>query len=495
MPEDDLIQQRIVKLERLRAQGIDPYPRRFERTHTAAQARAILEDNDPDTDVDASLPLSVAGRIVTLRGMGRLTFATIRDGSGQIQVSFQRDQLGDQTYAILKDLDLGDFIGVEGPLYRTRTEEITVQAHSFAVLSKSLRPPPEKWHGLKDVEQRYRQRYLDLMANAEVRDIFLLRSKLLSAVRRFMEDRGFIEIESPTLLPVAAGAMATPFVTNHRALDRTLYLRIATELHLKRLLVGGYDKVFEIGRIFRNEGLDARHNPEFTTMESYEAYADYNDVMSMVEELVSGLCQLLLGTSKVEFQDETIDFTPPWQRLSLVDALRDWTGIDLMDDRYRTADGLRKAMRDQGMTPAEGTSWPQLADKLIGEAVEPRLIQPTFLTDYPVEMTPLAKATERDPRLVERFEGFVGGMEIANAFTELNDPQEQRARFLAQEENRKEFATEEFDRLDEDFLVAVEHGMPPTGGLGMGIDRLVMLLTGQSAIREVILFPQLRTLE
>ena len=289
--------------------------------------------------------------------------------------------------------------------------------------------------------------------------------------------------------------MATPFVTTHNALDRTLFLRIATELHLKRLLVGGYDKVFEIGRVFRNEGLDASHNPEFTTMESYEAYGDYESTMVMVEELLSSIAQKLLGTTVVEFRGEKIDFKPPWKRISLVEVVKEWAGIDLFSTENKTAAGLRKSMIDQGLNPAEGTSWAQMADKIIGDVVEPRLIQPTFLLDYPVEMTPLAKFKQGDGNLVERFEGFIGGMEIANAFTELNDPIEQRERFLFQEKSREEFAKEEFDRLDEDFLVAVEHGMPPTGGLGLGIDRLVMVLTGQSTIREVILFPQLRSLE
>ena len=289
--------------------------------------------------------------------------------------------------------------------------------------------------------------------------------------------------------------MATPFVTTHNALDRTLFLRIATELHLKRLLVGGYDKVFEIGRVFRNEGLDASHNPEFTTMESYEAYGDYESTMVMVEELLSSIAQKLLGTTVVEFRGEKIDFKPPWKRISLVEVVKEWAGIDLFSSENKTAAGLRKSMIDQGLNPAEGTSWAQMADKIIGDVVEPRLIQPTFLLDYPVEMTPLAKFKQGDGNLVERFEGFIGGMEIANAFTELNDPIEQRERFLFQEKSREEFAKEEFDRLDEDFLVAVEHGMPPTGGLGLGIDRLVMVLTGQSTIREVILFPQLRSLE
>ena len=483
-------ESRLAKLDRLRERGVDPYPRRTERTHTSSEARALFE-----ADEATEHSVAVVGRLMTMRGMGRLTFSTLRDGSGDIQVSFARDRFDTDDYQALKDLDLGDFLGVSGTLYRTRTGEVTVQAASYSVLGKALRPPPEKWHGLRNVEQRYRQRYLDLMANDEVREIFVVRSAVVSAIRRFMEDRGFIEAETPVLVPVAAGAMAAPFVTRHNALDRQLFLRIATELNLKKLLVGGFEKVFEIGRIFRNEGIDAAHNPEFTTMESYEAYASYTDVMEMVESLVHHLAVLTHGKSTVMYDGQEIDLTPPWRRLSLIDAIREWSEIDLLSEEMRTADGLRAAMRERGLTPAEDSSWPQLADKLIGDIVEPRLVQPTFLLDYPIEMTPLAKATEQDARLVERFEGFIGGMEVANSFTELNDPIEQAARLRAQEENREQFRDEDFDRLDEDFVTAVEHGMPPAGGLGLGIDRLVMILTGQTTIREVVLFPQLRTLE
>ncbi len=493
--ESELVQQRTAKLERLRAQGIDPYPPRFDRTHTAADIHQTMAAGPAAAE---GTHVAVAGRIVAVRGMGRLTFIVLRDGTGEVQVSLRRDELGDQRYALLKELDLGDFLGVEGPLYRTRTEEDTVQVATFTVLAKAVRPPPEKWHGLRDVEQRYRQRYLDLIANAEVRDIFRNRSQITAAVRSFMDQRGFLEVETPILLPLAAGAMARPFETEHRALSRRLFLRIATELHLKRLVVGGFERVYEIGRIFRNEGIDASHNPEFTTLESYQAYADYHDVMEMVEQMVSSVAEQVTGSMIVPSGADgpDIDLTPPWIRLSLIDAVRRWSdGIDLLDDRFRTADGLRQAMRDRSLTPAEGTSWPQLADKLVSDIVEPQLHQPTFLTDYPVEMTPLAKAVPGEPRLVERFEAFVRGTEIANSFTELNDPIEQRARLETQEQSRREFGADDFDRLDEDFLIAIEHGMPPTGGLGIGIDRLVMLLTGQTNIREVVLFPQLRSLE
>ena len=481
---------RRAKLQRQRERGIDPYPRRVDRSHTAAESRALHE-----ADEAGEHTVAVVGRIITFRGMGRLTFATLRDGSGDIQISFVRDRFDADDYTALKDLDLGDFLGVTGSLYRTRTGEITVQADTYTVLAKALRPPPEKWHGLRNVEQRYRQRYLDLMANDEVRDIFRLRGVVVSAIRRFMEDRGFIEAETPVLVPVAAGAMAAPFITRHNALDRQLFLRIATELNLKKLLVGGFERVFEIGRIFRNEGIDAAHNPEFTTMESYEAYASYTDVMEMVESLVHHLALLTHGTSSVTYDGQEIHLAPPWRRIPLTDAVREWAEIDILSEEMRDTDALRAAMRARGLNPAEGSSWPQLVDKLIGDLVEPQLTQPTFLLDYPIEMTPLAKTTERDMRLVERFEGFIGGMEIANSFTELNDPLEQAERLRMQEANREQFRDEDFDRLDEDFITAVEHGMPPAGGLGLGIDRLVMILTDQTTIREVVLFPQLRTLE
>ncbi|MBI2935926.1 MAG: lysine--tRNA ligase, partial [Chloroflexi bacterium] len=345
--------------------------------------------------------------------------------------------------------------------------------------------------GLKDVEQRYRQREIDLATSDEVRRRFVLRSGVVAGIRRFLNSRGFIEVETPILLPVAAGAMARPFITHHNALDRTLYLRIATELHLKRCIIGGLDKVFEVGKVFRNEGIDLRHNPEFTTLESYEAYADYTAVMRMVEEMASTVAQESLGTQAVRWGNEQINFAPPWRRVSLREELRHRSGIDI--EEYRDPEALARRMRDIGIEVGGRASFGLLVDKLLSETVEPNLLQPTFLLDYPKEMSPLAKEKPEDPRYVERFEAFAGGLEIANAFTELNDPVEQRNRFLEQEELRKLYGNEDFDRLDEDFLLAMEYGMPPTGGLGVGIDRLVMLFTGEQSIREVVLFPQLRT--
>ncbi|MBI4234614.1 MAG: lysine--tRNA ligase [Chloroflexi bacterium] len=491
MPDrgEELFQTRLEKLQRLRSQGLDPYPPRYHRTHTTQEALAAFQDLEAQQGAGSrGGEVSLAGRITAMRVMGQASFLDLRDGAGHIQAYLRRDHLGDR-YSLLKELDLGDFLGVSGPLFRTRTGEVTVEAREIAVLVKALRAPPEKWHGLKDVELRYRQRYLDLMANEEIRRLFVNRSRVAESIRRFLNGRGFIEVETPILLPVAAGAMARPFVTRHNALDRTLYLRIATELYLKRCLVGGLDKVYEIGRVFRNEGLDMRHNPEYTLLESYEAYADYQDVMRMVEAMVHHAATEVLGTPKVPWGDQEIDFTPPWRRASLREELLARSGIDIT--RYTDAASLAEQMAGRGIAVTQRASWGRLVDKLIGETVEPHLVQPTFLLDYPQEMSPLAKAKPGEVGYVERFEGFAGGMELANSFTELNDPVEQRRRFYEQEELRRQFGDEEFDRLDEDFLLAMEYGMPPTGGLGMGIDRLVMLFTGQPTIREVILFPHL----
>ena len=489
--ENELVKVRLEKLERLRARGIEPYPNNYDRTHTSQEATALFETEESRQGQDTRTEeVSVAGRIVALRGMGNATFADLLDGFGRIQVLFRRNVLSD-TYEILQDFDLGDWLGVRGPLFRTRTGQITLEVQEFTMLCKSLRPLPEKWHGLTDVEIRYRQRYLDLIANEEARRVATLRPRIISAMRRFMDERGFVEVETPILVPVAAGAMAHPFITHHNSLDRDLYLRIATELYLKRLIVGGIEKVYEIGRVFRNEGVDLQHNPEFTMMESYESFVDYNDVMRMVEDMVSSVAQVVLGTAVIEFDGNRIDFTPPWPRLSLRDEIIKHSGIDFLD--YPDIESLSTEMKLVGVDVSQQVSWAGLLDKLISTKVEHHLVQPTFLVDYPVAMSPLSKKKKDDPRVVERFEGFVSGMEICNAFTELNDPIDQRRRFEDQETLRAEYQEEEMDRLDEDFLVAIEHGMPPTGGLGMGIDRLAMLLSGHHSIREVVLFPQLRT--
>ena len=493
MPErgDEYFQQRLSKLERIRGRGIDPYPPRYERTHTAREALAAFEQHEKSPSGDPPR-VSVAGRVTAMRRMGKATFLDVRDGSGRIQAYLRKDRLGDEAYALVEDMDLGDFLGVAGTLFRTRAGEVTVEANGITILTKSLLTLPEKWHGLKDTETRYRQRYLDLIASDDVRRIFRTRSAIVSAMRRFLEGRGFLEVETPILCPISAGASARPFATHHNALDRDLFLRIALELHLKRLVVGGLDRVFEIGRVFRNEGIDLMHNPEFTLMECYQAYADYNDMMRLVEEMVSAIAREVLGGTQVKAGEHTLELAPPWPRLPLRQTLLERSGIDI--EKHPDLASLAAEATRRGVTAVgTATSWGRLVDKLLSEFVEPTLVQPTFLVDYPVEMSPLAKRKPDDPRYVERFEAFIAKREMANAFTELNDPVDQRARFEEQERLRREQGDEETDRLDEDFLVAIEHGMPPTGGLGMGVDRLVMLLTGQDSIREVVLFPQLRS--
>ena len=488
--EDTLLANRAAKLERLRGAGIDPYPARFHRTCDAATAAGIFEAVERGEQPQESLEnVSLAGRVVSMRPMGKAAFLDLQDSSGQIQALLRQNNLK-EGFDLLKDLDIGDHLGVRGNLIRTRTGEITVDALELTVTAKGMRPLPEKWHGLKDVETRYRQRYLDLIANREIMPVFTLRSKVISGIRRFLDDRGFLEVDTPILVPVAAGAHAKPFVTHHNALDQQLYLRIATELYLKRLIIGGFDKVYEIGRVFRNEGIDQDHNPEFTLLESYEAYADYNDVMDMVEEMISTLAIAVNGSSKVTVGDDVIDFTPPWQRVSLREELQNRSGIDLesYDD-----EALRYRAAESGIDTKVLESRGRLIDKLLSTFVEPHLIQPTFVLDYPEEMSPLAKAKPGAPGYVERFEAFASGMEIANSYSELNDPQVQRERFEAQEKIRQLYEDEEVDRQDPDFLIAMEYGMPPTGGLGIGIDRLVMLLAGQPSIRDVLLFPQMRS--
>ena len=479
---ESIIQQRQDKIDKLRARGIDPYPHRYHRTHTIEEAISLFKQQQ-------SPPfLSLAGRIVAGRSMGKATFIDIRDGSGKIQTYFRSNDLGER-YELLKDFDIGDFIGVKGELFKTKSGEITLRVSDFVMLSKSLQPLPEKWHGLADVEKRYRQRYLDLISNQGIKDMFLIRSRVISAMRRFLDGRGFIEVETPVLQPFPGGALARPFATRYQALDQDFYLRIATELHLKRLIIGGFDKVYEIGRIFRNEGISTKHNPEFTMLESYEAYADYNDVMRMTEEMVCFIAQEVLGKTKVDYGGVTLDLSPPWRRITLREVILEYSGIDF--EEYPDADSLRKKMLEKGMKVEPHKGRGKLIDELLSSFVEPSLIQPAFVLDYPVELSPLAKRKPDNPRLVERFEAFAGGMEIANAFTELNDPIDQRERFREQAKEKER--GEEVELADEDFLLALEYGMPPTGGLGVGIDRLVMLFTNQQSIREVILFPQLKT--
>jgi len=475
---DELLAARRAKLDRLRASGIDPFPHAFAGVEPIADllaAHAQLADGE-ETDVRHR----VAGRLAARRGQGKMAFLDLVDRSGRLQLQARVDVLGEQAHERLLGLDLGDIVGVDGSAMRTRRGEITLKLEGYTVLAKSLRAPPSKHHGLQDVETRYRRRELDLMANEEARELFIARARTVSAVRRLLDDEGFIEVETPVLQPLYGGALARPFTTHHNALDRKLYLRIATELYLKRCIIGGLERVYELGKDFRNEGLSTKHNPEFTMLEFYEAYADYDDVAQRLETLVSSVAAQV-GCSG------SIDFTPPWRRVTLRDAICDETGIDVLEHRDREA----LAMQIGDRLPTGDRTWPQLVDDLLSKFVEPTLQQPTFVMDYPVELSPFAKAHRSTAGLVERWEAFCGGVEIANAFTELNDPDEQRARFEAQARLAAE-GDDEAAPYDELFVQALEHGMPPTGGVGLGIDRLVMALTDRSSIREVVLFPAMR---
>jgi lysyl-tRNA synthetase, class II len=481
---DRITEQRLDGLGRIRAQHIDPYPHTYHRSHTVKEAIALFGQG-----ADCPDRMSLAGRVVARRSMGKMSFLDVRDGSAKMQLSMRLDLLGRDRYELLGSVDIGDILGAEGALFQTRTGELTLEVSDFAILSKSLRPLPEKWHGLADVEKRYRQRYLDLISNEGSRAVFTARSRIITAFRSFLDGHGFVEVETPVLHSRAGGALARPFVTHHHALNEDLYLRIALELHLKRLIIGGFDRVYELGRVFRNEGISVKHNPEFTMLECYQAYSDYSDMMRLVEELLLSVTQTSLGGSRITWCGTTIDLRLPWRKITLREAIHHHCGIDF--EAYPDAASLGRRMVETGMDvdPARGRG--RLIDELLSTFVEPKLIEPTFLLDYPVEMSPLAKRKRGDERLTERFEGFVGGLEVANAFTELNDPLEQRERFRDQAGEPAVDGEEEI--ADEDFLEALEYGMPPTGGLGMGIDRLVMLLTDQQSIREVILFPQLKS--
>jgi lysyl-tRNA synthetase class 2 len=468
------------KLERLRAEGVEPFPHQFEGVVPIEDVHAKHDWLEPGEEGDESY--RVAGRLAARRGHGGAAFLDLVDRSGRIQLHARRDALAEESFDRLVSLDLGDLIGVDGTVFKSRRGELTLAVTDWTLLAKSLLAPPEKFHGLEDIETRYRQREVDLIANDEVRELFIMRSKIISAIRRWFDDHGFLEVETPVLQPLYGGALSRPFVTHYNALDRDFYLRIATELYLKRLIVGGLEKVYELGKDFRNEGISQKHSPEFTMLEWYEAYSDYNDVARELEELVSYVAD------EVGYEGE-LDFTPPWRRLTLRDAIKERTGVDVIENR--DTGSLVAAAKEKGIELDSGESWPQLVDELLSKYVEPHLIQPTFVMDYPVELSPFAKAHRSEPGLVERWESFCLGIEFGNAFTELNDPDEQRARFEAQT-----VLTEEGDKetqpYDEDFIRALEHGMPPTGGVGIGIDRLVMILSGRSSIREVILFPALR---
>ena len=477
----ELLAARRAKLERLRADGIEAFPHAYPGVTPVAVVHAAHVDLPAGEDAESRY--RVAGRLHARRGQGKMAFLDLVDRSGRIQLQARVDVLGEEAMARLLDLDLGDIVGVEGLAFRSRRGELSLRVESFELLAKSLRPPPDKFHGLQDVETRFRHRELDLMASDEARALFITRARIITAVRAYLDEEGFVEVETPILQPLYGGAMARPFTTHHNALDRELYLRIATELYLKRLIVGGLERVYEIGKNFRNEGISFKHNPEFTVVEWYEAYADYVDVMRRVEEL-------LPRVAAAAGYDGHIDFTPPYRRVTLRDAIHAATGIDVLAARERDALAAKIAASGSDI-PTEGLSWPELVDDLFSKVVEPTLVQPTFVIDYPKEISPLAKDHRSEPGLVERFEAFAGGMEMANAFSELNDPDEQRARFEAQRRFADE-GHEEAMPLDEAYLQALEHGLPPAGGIGIGIDRLVMLLTGHRSIRDVVLFPTMR---
>ncbi len=493
--EEELFAQRLDKRARLLAQG-DPYPARVERTHEAADALALFEEAEGErpegAETNVDLLVTVAGRVTAQRVMGRVAFLDVRDGSGRIQLQLRQDVLG-SAFELLPLVDVGDFVEATGRVFRTRTGEPTVGVDSWRVITKALRPLPEKWHGVTDTETRYRQRYLDLIANERSREVARQRAQVVSAIRSFFSERGFLEVETPVLQEHAGGAAARPFVTHHNALDRALFLRISLELHLKRLLVGGFDRVFELGRVFRNEGIDRRHNPEFTLLESYEAYADYHDVARMVESLVRAVALAVAGTLQLPHgdpqSDGVIDLAAPWRRTTYREALLEYAGIDYT--MHREVQDLRAVAHARGVPVDEGASWATVLDALMSEFVEPKLIQPTFVFDYPSELSPLAKRKTDEPLLAERFECFVLGHELANAYSEQNDPVEQRDR-MREQAAKMAGGDEEAEVADEDFLQALEYGMPPAGGLGIGIERLVMLITGEQSIREVILFPAMR---
>lgn len=478
--EGDELAARRAKLEEWRGRGVDPFGGRWEVTHHAQEVREAFEALQGGT-------VRMAGRVLALRRQGRVAFCDLQDRSGRLQLFVRSGTMGEGAYADFLRLDLGDIIGISGTVMRTRAGEVSVEVDGWTLLSKSLRPLPDKWHGLRETETRYRRRYLDLIANEDVRAAFVARSHMIRSVRQTLDARGFLEVETPVLHQVASGAAARPFRTYHNALDLELHLRIALELHLKRLLVGGLERVYEIGRVFRNEGLSTRHNPEFTMLEAYQAYGDYEDMMSLTEDIVAAAALGVCGTTRITWQGQEIDLTPPWRRLSMVDAVAA-RGVDVL---ALPAAEARAAARALGVEVPETAGSGHVLQALVEELIQPELVQPTFLLDHPVETSPLARRKPDDPRLTCRFEAVVGRMELANAFSELNDPDEQRRRF-AQQAAERAAGNDEAQPIDEDFVLALEHAMPPAGGLGIGLDRLAMLLTDRPSIRDVVLFPQLR---
>ncbi|MFC1571267.1 lysine--tRNA ligase [Candidatus Margulisiibacteriota bacterium] len=485
---NELLKVRREKLEELKSKGINPFPYRHERSHTAAEILAKfekLQDGGEGKD-----KVTISGRIMTKRGHGKASFAHLQDESGRIQIYSKQDVIGKDKYDVYRKLDMGDIIGVTGHVFRTKTKEITVRVEDFVILCKSLHPLPEKWHGLQDKELRYRERYVDLLVNPEVKEVFLKRSRIISLFRKTLEDKGFLEVDTPILQALQGGAAAKPFKTHHEALDMPLFMRVAPELYLKRLIVGGFEKVFELGRVFRNEGISYKHNPEFSIIEIYQAYADYNDIMKLTEDIIVTACKEINGSLQIEYKGEKIDLTPPWKKISLTDVLKEH-GVNIAG---KSEKDIRKIAKDKGLEGYEKAGVGKIINLLYDKFVEGNLRQPTFIIDHPIETSPLAKKHRKNKGQVERFELIISGMELANAFSELNDPIDQMERFKKQAE-LKAAGDEEAESMDEDFLRALEYGMPPTGGLGIGIDRLVMILTNQPSIRDVILFPHMRPLD
>lgn len=490
--QEELNDQMLVrreKMESLQSEGVDPFGHRFERTHTSAELHELFDQRTKEELNEMNLSASVAGRMMTKRGKGKAGFAHLQDREGQIQIYVRKDEVGEEQYELFKKADLGDFYGVTGQIMKTNTGEVSIKATEFTILSKALRPLPDKYHGLTNIEQRYRQRYLDLISNKDSFDRFQKRSQIISEIRRFLDGQGYLEVETPVLHNEAGGASARPFITHHNALDMDLYLRIALELHLKRLIVGGMEKVYEIGRVFRNEGIDTTHNPEFTMIEVYTAYTDYQDVMDLTEGIIRNAAEKVLGSGKISYNGEAIDLEQPFKRIHMVDAIKEQTGVDFWQEL--SLEEARALAKEHNVEITEAMEVGHILNEFFETFVEDTLRQPTFVYGHPVAVSPLAKKNPEDPRFTDRFELFIVGKEFANAFTELNDPIDQRARFEDQEKQR-EAGDDEAHGVDEDFLEALEYGMPPTGGLGIGIDRLVMLLTDAQSIRDVLLFPTMR---
>ncbi|MHA2920686.1 lysine--tRNA ligase [Bacillus cereus] len=492
MNHEELNDQLIVrreKLHNLREQGIDPFGKRFERTNSTTDLVSLYGEFSKEGLEEKEIAVSIAGRIMTKRGKGKAGFAHVQDLHGQVQIYVRKDAVGDDEYELFKTADLGDLVGIEGKVFKTNVGELSVKATGFTLLTKSLRPLPDKYHGLKDVEQRYRQRYLDLITSMESRETFVTRSKIIREMRRYLDDNGYLEVETPMMHAIAGGASARPFTTHHNALDMELYMRIAIELHLKRLIVGGLEKVYEIGRVFRNEGVSTRHNPEFTMIELYEAYADYKDIMKLTEDMVAHIAKKVLGTTTIQYGDYEINLEPEWTRLHMVDAIKQYSGADFWNPM--SVEEARELAKEHNVEIKDTMEVGHIINEFFEQKVEDKLIQPTFIYGHPVEISPLAKKNDEDPRFTDRFELFIVAREHANAFTELNDPIDQKERFEAQLKEREQ-GNDEAHMMDDDYIEALEYGMPPTGGLGIGIDRLVMLLTNAPSIRDVLLFPAMR---